>query len=201
MPQFCWDHETHQLKRKEDIVGQKKNSSQKMMQVLTSPVRLKWSVIQRHFVTIVSFILSKLMLIGGVGWYAIDFMNCSSYLLELGTDCEKVATAQTNNVCGVVSSGFGAYGVILAFVIAYLIIDLIMGCTMILEEEELDQNAEFQASYWLEPLEFYDGSPVFDTDGNPIIKVLHNGILTGYYKPLDREKPVHVTNPKHKKYA
>ena len=201
MPQFCWDHATHQLKRKEDHVGQKRGSLQGMMQALTSPVRLKWSVIQRHFVTIASFILSKLLLIGGVGWYAADFMNCSTYLLELCTECEKIATVQANDICGLVSSGPGGYCVILALVIAYLIIDLIMGCTMIMEEEELDRNAEFQASYWLEPLEFSDGSPVLDMDGNPIIKVLHNGILTGYYKPLDREKPIHVTNPKHKKYA
>lgn len=171
-----------------------------MMQALTSPVRLKWSLVRRHFVTIVSFILSKLMLIGGVGWYAVDFMNCSAYLVELSAECKQIATAQVD-VCGVVSNGFGAYGVILAFAVTYLIIDLIMGCTMILEEEQIAQNAELNASYWLEPLEFYDGSPVIDVDGNPIVKVMHNGVLIGYFKPLDRSKPVHVTNPEGKKYA
>ena len=168
------------------------------MQFLTSPLRVKWSLIREHLATIFCFIFSKMLLIGGISMYTFEYMHCSAYLLELCAGCDKIVANNADEVCRMVSSGFGGYGILLALVIGYLTIDLIMGCTMLMEEDQIAKNQDMMASYWLEPLLFNDGVPVLDHDGTPILKVIHNGAVAGLYKPMDFPKPMSVAKPMRK---
>ena len=165
------------------------------MAIMTSPLLLKWRVVKRHLTTIVSFIFAKALLLGGMSLHAMDYWRCSTYVLELCASCDMVATSNADEVCHVLSSG---YGVLLALISGYLLIDFIMGCTMLLEEDEVTQAQDLKTAYRLEPLLFHDGLPVRDFDGSPVLKVFYNGVVVGLYKPVvepKQPKPVSIAKP------